>query len=91
MSVNKSVQIDELVIKLTKLYDLVVKLNDDLNDPKIVVNWLTFINCPRTETSDFCMAEFLEKNLSLPSLQEILDLTADTKALVVEDEDGDEE
>ncbi len=84
---DKSVQIKK---SLTELYDLVIKLNDDLNDPKIVTNWLTFITCPRIETSDFCMTEFLENKLTLPKLQRIVDLTADTKALVVEDDDEEE-
>ena len=82
---EKSMSSDEMKDMINKLFELVVELNDDLNDREKVVDWLTFISCPRihpSETSNFCMTEFLQNNLSLLKIQQIIDLTDDLRARI---------
>lgn len=74
----------QLKKSINELFELVVKLNDDLYDREKVVDWLTFISCPKNKTPDFCMTEFLQNNLSLPKIQQILDRTDDIRAMINE-------
>lgn len=66
--------------KLDQLFKLLDNLCYDIHDRDSVIDWLTFICCPRTETSNFCMTEFLENQLTLFPIVKITDLVADLRA-----------
>jgi len=58
-----------------ELQDLINELNEDLHDKQKVIDWLTFLNCPRKD--DFRTVLFLEENLHLFKIQRIVDLVSD--------------
>ena len=63
--------------KFLELRELIYKLNDDLNDEKKVMHWLTFITFPRRDIGDFNTVEFMtEENYDI-GIKGIVDLVSD--------------